>query len=51
MNPMTDEEVERKFLQLIEPRYGQERADKILAACWKLEQLKSAADLMALLSL
>jgi 2-methylcitrate dehydratase len=51
MNPMTDEEVERKFLQLVEPRYGQERADKILSACWKLDQLKSAADLMALLSL
>jgi 2-methylcitrate dehydratase len=51
MNPMTDEEVERKYLQLVEPRYGQERADKILSACWKLDQLKSAADLMALLSL
>ena len=38
-NPMTDAEVEHKFRALVEPRYGQERADKILAVCWKLENL------------
>jgi 2-methylcitrate dehydratase len=49
-NPMTDAEVERKFRTLVEPRYGAGRADEILAACWKLEELKSVAELMALIS-
>jgi 2-methylcitrate dehydratase len=47
-NPMTDAEVEHKFRTLVEPRYGHERADRILAACWELEKLASAGDLLAL---
>jgi 2-methylcitrate dehydratase len=50
LNPMTDAEVERKFRSLVEPRYGKERTDRILAACWNLENLKSAADLVKLVS-
>jgi 2-methylcitrate dehydratase len=49
-NPMTDAEVEHKFRSLVEPRYSQARADRILAACWDLEQLKTAAELMQLLN-
>jgi 2-methylcitrate dehydratase len=48
-NPMTDAEVEHKFRTLVEPRYGQERADRVLAACWKLEALASAGELVRLL--
>ena len=47
-NPMTDAEVEHKFRTLVEPRYGQERADRILAACWNLEKLREAGDLIRL---
>jgi 2-methylcitrate dehydratase len=47
-NPMTDAEVEKKFRTLVEPRYGKERADRALSACWKLEQLKAAGELVRL---
>jgi 2-methylcitrate dehydratase len=45
-NPMTDAEVEKKFRLLVEPRYGKERADRILAGCWGLEKLKKVEDLL-----
>jgi 2-methylcitrate dehydratase len=48
-NPMTDAEVEKKFRVLVEPRYGKENADRILAACWGLERLRRVEDLMRLL--
>jgi len=48
-NPMTDAEVERKFRTLVEPRYGEERADRMLAVCWELEKLQVVADLIRLL--
>ena len=47
-NPMTDPEVEKKFRTAVEPRFGKDKADRILAACWSLEQLKAAGDLIAL---
>ncbi len=47
-NPMTDAEVEKKFRTMVEPRYGKAAADRILAACWDLEKLKSAGDLVRL---
>jgi 2-methylcitrate dehydratase len=47
-NPMTDAEVEKKFRLLVEPRYGKERAGRILAACWELEKLRRVEDLMGL---
>jgi 2-methylcitrate dehydratase len=50
-NPMTDTEVEHKFRTMVEPKYGKERADRILAACWELEKRSSAADLVTLLDL
>jgi 2-methylcitrate dehydratase len=48
LNPMTDAEVEQKFRRLVEPRYGKAGADNILSACWNLESLPRAADLMRL---
>ena len=50
LNPMTDAEVERKFRTLVEPRYGKERADRVLAVCWELEKLKAVGDLLSLLA-
>lgn len=49
-NPMTDAEVEEKFRRLVEPRYGKERTDQILAACWTLEKLPKIGDLLSLVS-
>jgi len=47
---MTDAEVEHKFRTLVEPRFGVKRANDILGACWRLEELKSVRDLMEKLS-
>ena len=47
-NPMTDAEVEKKFRTLVEPRYGKERADPVLAACWELEKANNAGELVRL---
>src|SRR5438105_6714699 len=47
-NPMTDAEVEKKFRALVEPRYGKERADLALAACWDLEKANHAGELVRL---
>ncbi len=47
-NPMSDAEVEHKFRGLVEPRYGKERADRIQTACWKLDKLKEAGELIRL---
>jgi 2-methylcitrate dehydratase len=49
-NPMTDAEVEKKFRTMVEPRLGKKKADNILAACWSLEKLKAAGDLIALVA-
>jgi 2-methylcitrate dehydratase len=48
MNPMSDAEVEAKLRGMVEPRYGKEKADRILAACWGLEKLKEAGELVRL---
>jgi 2-methylcitrate dehydratase len=49
-NPMTDEEVEHKFRSTVEPHYGKDRADQILAACWRLDELKDLGELLPLVS-
>jgi 2-methylcitrate dehydratase len=38
--------VEKKFRLIVEPRYGKEKADRFLAACWELEKLKRIQDMM-----
>ena len=45
-NPMTDAEVETKFRGTVEPKYGKQKADAILARCWDLEKLTSVTDLI-----
>jgi 2-methylcitrate dehydratase len=45
---MSDAEVERKFRTLVEPKYGKQRADAILARCWDLENLTSVTELIEL---
>jgi 2-methylcitrate dehydratase len=47
-NPMTDQEVEAKFRRLVEPRFGKERCDRILAACWQLDTLAQPAEVLTL---
>jgi 2-methylcitrate dehydratase len=45
-NPMTDAEVVAKFRRLVEPRYGKERAERMLARCWDFEKITRVADLL-----
>ncbi len=45
---ITPAEVEQKFRRLVEPRFGKDKADRILAACWQLEKLKEAGELIRL---
>jgi 2-methylcitrate dehydratase len=45
-NPMTDAEVEHKFRTLVVPRYGAERAQRMLATCWELDKLRNVSELM-----
>jgi len=47
-NPMTDQEVEDKFRSLAVPRFGEDRAKRILECCWNLEQLNKVSELLAL---
>jgi 2-methylcitrate dehydratase len=47
-NPMTDGEVEHKFRTLAVPRFGQERAERVLQTCWKLDRLRQAKELVRL---
>jgi 2-methylcitrate dehydratase len=50
LNPMTDQEVEAKLRAMVEPRYGKEKANRILAACWSLENCKDAGELVRLVA-
>src|SRR5207248_10937236 len=45
-NPMTDAEVEKKFRTMVAPRYGAEKADRVLKMCWDLDKLKRVEDLL-----
>ncbi len=48
-NPMTDQEVEAKFRLAVEPKYGKQRVDQVLARCWDLENLQGVAELIGML--
>jgi 2-methylcitrate dehydratase len=50
-NPMTDAEVEHKFRTLVEPRYGTERADRMLTALWDLDKAAQAESVLRLFDL
>ena len=45
-NPMSDEEVVAKFRRTVEPRYGREKADKMLERCWKFEAITNVTELL-----
>jgi 2-methylcitrate dehydratase len=47
-NPMTDEEVERKFLSLAEPKLGR-TAHRVLKTLWGLEQVEDVGTILPLL--
>jgi 2-methylcitrate dehydratase len=48
-NPMTDAEVEAKFRALVQPTYGKDRADAVLAKCWEFDKLAGPREVLALL--
>jgi 2-methylcitrate dehydratase len=45
-NPMTDAEVEAKFRSLVEPTYGRQTADAVLARCWEFEKVNSVREVV-----
>lgn len=47
-NPMTDKEVEAKFLRLAKGRLDDATARKVLDTCWKLDELKDVGQLLGL---
>ncbi len=47
-NPVSDEQLEGKFNALVVPVLGEEGAQKIVAAGWKLEEAKNPSELMKL---
>jgi 2-methylcitrate dehydratase len=46
-NPMTDAEVEAKFRGTVEPRFGSDKATRLLNHCWTFDQATSADALVA----
>lgn len=49
-NPMSDEEIERKCRDLMEPVLGDERTRNLIDRIWNLEKVKDMRDLRPLLS-
>jgi 2-methylcitrate dehydratase len=45
-NPMTDDEVVAKFRRLVAPRYGNEKAERMLARCWGFEKISRVGELL-----
>jgi 2-methylcitrate dehydratase len=45
-NPLKDSQVEEKFNVLVEPMLGRDRARKIIAIVWKLNEAKNVDELM-----
>jgi 2-methylcitrate dehydratase PrpD len=50
-NPMSDEQLDRKFQVLVEPRFGPERTGELLATIGRLESLPKISELARLLAL
>jgi 2-methylcitrate dehydratase PrpD len=47
-NPMSDEDLAEKFCGQAEMRLPSDRSAKLLERCWKLDQLRDAAEIAAL---
>lgn len=50
-NPMSDQELEAKFRRLAEPVMGKAQASKALSQLWRLEDMESVRELLALFAL
>jgi 2-methylcitrate dehydratase PrpD len=49
-NPMSDEEIEQKCTDLMQPVLGEERTSRLIDRIWNLEKVKNMRDLRPLLS-
>ena len=49
-SPMTDGEIERKFIELCSGRLGAQQREKLIGALWQLESVEDVRTLTALLS-
>ena len=49
-NPMSDEEIEQKCTDLMEPVLGDERTKNLIDRIWNLEKVKNMRDFRPLLS-
>lgn len=49
-NPMTDSEIERKFVELCAGRLGAERRQRLIETLWQLERVQDVRTVTALLS-
>ena len=50
-NPLSDQEVEAKFLKLAQPVLGKTKAVKALKRLWRLEDMKSVREILTLFAL
>ena len=45
--PLDDDELDTKFRELVGPVLGAERAERLLATCWRLDELTDVSELLA----
>lgn len=45
--PLTDDELDQKFHSLVGPGFGSEASERILALCWRVDQLDDLTELAA----
>lgn len=48
VKPMTDEEIEAKFMDLASPRLGPDVAQKVVEKCWRLEECEDVGEIARL---
>jgi 2-methylcitrate dehydratase PrpD len=45
--PLDDDELDAKFRELVDPVLGPERTERLLATCWRLDELDDVSQLLA----
>ena len=45
--PLDDDELDAKFRELVGPVLGAERTERLLATCWRFDDLSDVSDLLA----
>jgi 2-methylcitrate dehydratase PrpD len=45
--PLDDDELAAKFRELVDPVLGAERTERLLAACWRIDELPDVSVLLA----